>query len=65
MALESRHAASIADIHQVIQAVVRQEKAEVKGFRVVVNNGNDSGQAVGHLHYHVLADENSAGRPDD
>ena len=55
MALEPRHAASIADIHQVVQKVARQEKAEEKGFRVVVNNGKDSGQAVGHLHYHVLA----------
>jgi histidine triad (HIT) family protein len=55
MALEPRHAASIADIHQVLQVVARQEKADEKGFRVVVNNGKDSGQAVGHLHYHVLA----------
>jgi histidine triad (HIT) family protein len=55
MALEPRHAASIVNIHQVVQTVARQEKVEEKGFRVVVNNGKDSGQAVGHLHYHVLA----------
>ena len=55
MALESRHADLIADIHEVLQAVARQEKAEEQGFRVVVNNGKDSGQAVGHLHYHILA----------
>jgi len=55
MALEPRHAAALADIHQVVQAVARLEKVEEKGFRVVVNNGKDSGQAVAHLHYHVLA----------
>ena len=55
LAVEDRHAAVIADIHQVIQVVTRQEKAAANGFRVVVNNGKDSGQAVGHLHYHILA----------
>ncbi len=55
MALESRHADVLADIHATIQKVARQEGVEEKGFRVAVNNGKDSGQAVGHLHYHVLA----------
>jgi len=55
LALEARHAPVIAEIHQSVQAVARQEKVDEKGFRVVVNNGKDSGQAVGHLHYHVLA----------
>jgi len=55
MALEGRHAPVLADIHTVVQTVARQEKIDEKGFRLVVNNGKDSGQAVGHLHYHVLA----------
>ena len=55
MALEGRHAEAIADIHRAVQAVARQEKVDENGFRVVVNNGKDAGQAVGHLHYHVLA----------
>ena len=54
MALKSSHAEVLADIHLVVQAVARQEKVDSRGFRVVVNNGKDSGQAVGHLHYHVL-----------
>jgi len=55
LAIKLSHADTIADIHQVVQAVARQEKVDEKGFRMVVNNGKDSGQAVGHLHYHVLA----------
>jgi histidine triad (HIT) family protein len=55
MALEARHADVLMEIHQTIQAVARQEGVSEKGFRTVINNGKDSGQAVGHLHYHVLA----------
>jgi histidine triad (HIT) family protein len=55
MALQSQHQDVLMDIHQMIQQVARAEGAAEKGFRVAVNNGKDSGQAVGHLHYHVLA----------
>jgi histidine triad (HIT) family protein len=55
MALEPRHESVLMDIHQVIQKVTREAGVSEKGFRVAVNNGKDSGQAVGHLHYHVLA----------
>lgn len=27
-----------------------------KGYRVVINNGNDGGQSVDHLHFHILGD---------
>ena len=53
MQLESRHASLVSELHATIQVVARLEKAT--GFRVVVNNGKESGQTVDHLHYHVLA----------
>jgi len=55
MALEPRHGEILTDLHALIQTVARSEGAVEKGFRVAVNNGQDAGQAVGHLHYHVLA----------
>src|ERR1700731_3200586 len=54
MGLSPAHAAVLSEIHQAIQRVARQEKIDATGFRVVVNNGKDSGQAVSHIHYHVL-----------
>jgi histidine triad (HIT) family protein len=54
MDLEARHAQLLSDIHATIQDVARKENIDASGFRVAVNNGKDSGQAVPHLHYHVL-----------
>ncbi len=37
--------------------VIRRLALEMKltgGYRVVVNNGRDAGQAVDHLHFHLL-----------
>jgi histidine triad (HIT) family protein len=33
------------------------EQAKLKnGYRVVTNNGDDAGQSVDHLHFHILGD---------
>ncbi len=34
--------------------VVRQERLDVRGYRVVINNKAESGQTVPHIHLHVL-----------
>ena len=34
--------------------IVKQLGIEEKGFRVVVNTGEDGGQSVPHLHFHIL-----------
>ena len=39
-------------------AEIAREKGLAKGYRVVVNNGDDGGQTVDHLHLHLLG-----GRP--
>src|SRR5690348_4546781 len=54
MEFKPEHAPILSEIHQMIQRVARKEKIDETGFRVVVNTGKDSGQAVSHVHYHVL-----------
>ena len=38
-----------------IPLIAEQEGLSENGFRVVINNGKDGGEAVPHLHLHVLA----------
>lgn len=44
----------IAKIYEAIAKVAEKENLE-KGFRVVNNCGEDGGQTVGHIHFHLLA----------
>ncbi len=43
----------VAKIFEAVAAVSRQENLE-NGYRVVNNCGEDGGQTVGHLHFHML-----------
>ena len=43
----------VAHLWMVIRNLARELKLE-GGYRVVVNCGADGGQAVDHLHYHLL-----------
>ena len=45
----------IAYIYQIINKIAKQEGFAEKGFRVISNYGEDSGQEVKHIHFHVLA----------
>ena len=44
----------IAKIFEAVAKIAEQEKLE-NGFRVVNNCGEEGGQTVGHLHFHLLA----------
>jgi histidine triad (HIT) family protein len=35
-------------------ATARQEGLDKNGYRIVINNGDDGGETVPHLHIHVL-----------
>lgn len=45
----------IAYIYQIINKIVEEKGFDKKGFRVITNCGEDSGQEVKHIHFHVLA----------
>ena len=44
----------IGKIYTVINEIAKQEGIDQKGFRVIVNCGENGGQEVKHLHFHIL-----------
>lgn len=52
----------LGHIFAVIAQIARQQGLE-KGYRVVANCGEDGGQSVQHLHFHVLAKRSLAWPP--
>ena len=45
----------ISKIYEVINEIAEKQGFKEKGYRVIVNCGEDGGQEVGHLHFHLLA----------
>ena len=45
----------ISKIYTVINKIAQDIGIDKKGFRVIVNCGEDGGQEVAHLHFHLLA----------
>ncbi|MEE8638629.1 MAG: histidine triad nucleotide-binding protein [Candidatus Margulisiibacteriota bacterium] len=65
--IPKKHVASVAELDDMgvvrdlfsMMKVIAEEKGIAKtGYRIVVNHGKDAGQAVPHLHFHLLG-----GRP--
>lgn len=52
----------IAHAYEVIAKIAKELNLE-NGFRIVNNCGEDGGQTVGHLHFHVLAGRSLAWPP--
>ena len=44
----------LGEIQLVIKMLAESQKINKSGYRVVINNGRDAGQAVAHIHYHLL-----------
>lgn len=49
----AENSAVVAHIFEVIPAIAKAENLE-NGYRVVSNCGDDAGQTVHHLHFHIL-----------
>lgn len=52
----------MAAVFEAVATISREQKLE-KGFRVVNNCGEDGGQTVSHIHFHLLARRNLAWPP--
>ena len=58
--LEPDHAALLAELFETAREVAAQEGLVERGYRLVLNVGEDAQNSVPHLHLHVLG-----GRPMD
>jgi len=54
--ITAENSAEVARCFEVIAKLVEQEKLQ-GGFRVINNCGENAGQTVPHIHFHVLAGE--------
>lgn len=52
--LQPEDEALVGRIYTVINKIAKQENIFESGFRVVVNCGEDGGQEVKHLHFHLI-----------
>lgn len=61
-AITSENSAIMAHMFEKISAVAQELRFE-NGFRIVSNVGEDGGQTVPHLHFHILAGRSLAWPP--
>lgn len=52
--ITAEDSALVAHIFEAAAQIAQTEKLE-NGFRIVTNCGQEGGQTVGHLHFHMLA----------
>jgi histidine triad (HIT) family protein len=52
--LTDEYSGMVAHLTSVVPNVAEKLGIKESGYRVVINCGRDSGQAVAHLHYHIL-----------
>lgn len=52
--VNAENSAVIAHVYEVIAKLAMELKLD-KGYRVISNCGEDAGQTVEHIHFHVLA----------
>ncbi len=60
--INSTNSSIISHIFEVIAEIAKELNLE-NGYRIVTNVGEDGGQSVKHLHFHVLAKRSLAWPP--
>jgi histidine triad (HIT) family protein len=56
--LNEENAAVVGHIFAVAAKIAKEKGFSEQGYRIVNNCGEDGGQTVGHLHFHLLAGRN-------
>ncbi|MCC5832501.1 MAG: histidine triad nucleotide-binding protein [Chlamydiales bacterium] len=44
----------VGEVFRIAQKMAKEFGLEENGYRVIVNNGPDSGQEIDHLHFHLM-----------
>ncbi len=52
--IDEENSEVLKDIFRVAQNIAKENNIDKKGFRLVVNTGEEGGQTVHHLHFHLL-----------
>ena len=60
--ITAENSALVAKIFEAAAKIAAEQKLE-KGFRIVTNCGEEGGQTVGLLHFHMLAQRNLSWPP--
>jgi histidine triad (HIT) family protein len=61
--LTAAHAELLGDLFETAATVAAQEGLAERGYRLVLNVGEDAGNSVDHLHLHVLGGRRMAWPP--
>ena len=59
--LTPAHYPTMGGLFTVAEEMARREGVADAGYRLIINQGSDAGQAVPHLHLHVLAGKRLGG----
>lgn len=60
--INRENSVNVAKVFEAVAKIAKQENLE-NGYRVVNNCGEDGGQTVHHIHFHLLARRNLAWPP--
>ena len=61
--LTEENASVVGHIYAVAAKIAKEEGIADNGYRIVNNCGQDGGQTVGHLHFHMLGGRSLAWPP--
>lgn len=58
MELSEEDSKYIVKIHEAIKEIAKQTGIATDGFRIINNCGENAGQTVKHIHFHVIGGKN-------